>query len=82
MDEKDGAWFRQKKFGYGAGWPIAWQGWLVLALYIGTAMIAALLWESQDDVYQMAAVILFIGATIALIALSRAKTRGGWRWRP
>ena len=90
MDGNDGAWFRQKKFGYGAGWPIAWQGWAVLGIYVVIAMIAGLMWESQaglmwesqDEVYRIAAAILFVLATLVLIFVSRAKTRGGWHWRP
>ena len=82
MDGNDGAWFRQKKFGYGAGWPIAWQGWAVLGIYVVIAMIAGLMWESHHEVYRIAAAILFALATLALILVSRAKTRGGWRWRP
>ena len=35
MSERDdGAWFAPKRFGYGAGLPIAWQGWALLAGYI------------------------------------------------
>ena len=82
MASNDGAWFRQKKFGYGAGWPIAWQGWAVLGIYVVIAMLAGLMWETQDKVYRIAAAILFVLATLALILVSRAKTRGGWRWRP
>ena len=33
-------WFAAKRYGYGAGLPIAWQGWLVLSAYIA-AIIGA-----------------------------------------
>lgn len=82
MAEDDGAWFRPKKLGYGAGWPIAWQGWAALAAYILIAMFAAFMWRSQDEVYAPVGVMLFIGATIGFVVLARARTRGGWRWGP
>ena len=34
-----GPWFRAKRFGYGAGLPFKWQGWVVLLLYV-LAMVA------------------------------------------
>jgi hypothetical protein len=27
-------WFRAKHFGYGAGLPFKWQGWVTLAVYL------------------------------------------------
>ena len=27
-------WFRAKRFGYGAGLPFKWQGWVVLGFYV------------------------------------------------
>ena len=39
MSERDdGAWFAPKRFGYGAGLPIAWQGWALLAGYIAVML--------------------------------------------
>ena len=57
-------------------------GWAVHGIYVVIAMIAGLMWETQDKVYRIAAAILFVLATLVLILVSRAKTRGGWRWRP
>ncbi|MEY4953243.1 MAG: hypothetical protein RL299_1667, partial [Pseudomonadota bacterium] len=32
MNERsDGMWFAPKRLGYGSGWPIAWQGWAMMA---------------------------------------------------
>jgi hypothetical protein len=30
----DGDWFHPKKYGYGAGLPMRWQAWVLLAAYI------------------------------------------------
>ena len=32
---EEGYWFEPKKLGYGAGLPVAWQGWVLLAFYTG-----------------------------------------------
>lgn len=70
-------WFAQKRYGYGAGLPIAWQGWAVLLGYVGIVAGAAAL--IGDRPATMAVVIVL--ATITLIFVTKWTTRGGWRWR-
>lgn len=77
MINDDGAWFLPKRHGYGAGMPIAWQGWAVLAAYLIVVISASFLFEPTP--YVLGAV-LFV-ATAALLVVAAAKTRGGWRWR-
>lgn len=75
MAADDKAWFAPKRYGYGAGAPIAWQGWLVTALAAaGFAAAAALLhgpWRA----------LVGGGVLLAFVAIAALKTRGGWRWR-
>jgi hypothetical protein len=70
-------WFAPKRYGYGAGWPISWQGW---ALTIGMLVIViALSLAFRDDKLRLLA-----GAAPFLIAFTvicARTTRGGWRWR-
>jgi hypothetical protein len=42
---EDGDWFAAKRYGYGAGLPIAWQGWALLAAYMGAVLVLCLLAE-------------------------------------
>lgn len=74
-------WFAQKRFGYGAGHPITWQGWAVIGGYLALMLLAALIIEYAASPYRFLVVIPMIFATIALVAVTRARTRGGWRWR-
>ena len=37
----DAAWFAQKRFGYGAGLPLTWQGWALLGGYMITIFLLA-----------------------------------------
>jgi hypothetical protein len=73
----DDAWFAPKRYGYGAGLPIAWQGWVVLVGYV--ALVTAAGFLILYSVVAFAAVI--VAATAALIAICAQKTRGGWQWR-
>ena len=42
-DRDEGVWFAPKRYGFGAGLPVAWQGWALLAAYVGAVAGTALL---------------------------------------
>lgn len=70
-------WFRAKSRGYGTGLPIAWQGWLFMALHI--ALIAGIAVALQGR--PVATTLAVIVAALAPLPIYRARTEGGWRWR-
>lgn len=70
-------WFAPKRYGYGAGLPIAWQGWALLLGYLIIVIAAATAFADKPLV--MAAII--VPATLLLVLISARTTRGGWRWR-
>jgi hypothetical protein len=73
----DKPWFRPKRFGLGAGMPISWQGWVLVALHslllfgIGVALRGK----------PLAMVAAIIPAALLPLPIYAGKTRGGWRWR-
>ena len=70
-------WFRPKRYGYGAGLPLKWQGWaLVLA---ALAIIWAVVFWFPDRPTVIVAVAIPVAIICSLIAAKT--TRGGWRWR-
>ena len=75
--DNDGAWFLPKRFGYGAGLPIAWQGWMVVAIHVAVIVGGALLLRSQAA----ATIAWALLAGLLPLPLYAAKTRGGWKWR-
>ena len=70
-------WFAPKRYGYGAGLPIAWQGWAVLIVYLAVVIGFAAAFPHRP------AVVLGImaPATVSLLIIAARTTRGGWRWR-
>lgn len=68
-------WFAPKRHGYGSGLPIAWQGWVTLALFLVITI------GSQFVLPPYITPFVVIAATAVLIVVARRKTRGGWRWR-
>lgn len=76
-DRNDNAWFAPKQFGLGAGLPIAWQGWTMLAAHIG--LIVAGLPLARHSPAAFAAYAVVVG--FVPLPVYAAKTRGGWKWR-
>lgn len=76
-----GDWFAPKKLGYGAGLPIAWQGWVLVAVYIACALVFAVLMETGDFVFMAIGVGFFIAVTVGFVLIAKARTKGGWRFR-
>ncbi len=77
------AWFRPKRYGYGAGLPISWEGWAMLAGFIaGTWAVGhytpILVGASAVRGWSLASFAVLL---VAFIWIARAKTEGGWRWR-
>lgn len=70
-------WFYAKRYGYGASLPCSWQGWLVLAGFLGLMIVNALLFEDQPIVF---GVITLTLVPIFLVIVWRT-TKGGWKWR-
>lgn len=70
-------WFAPKRYGYGAGFPIAWQGWAVLASYIGAMIANGLAFGDRPAAFYAVTAPL----TLLLLFVAAKTTRGGWRWR-
>ena len=68
-------WFAAKRYGYGSGLPLRWQGWAVLAVY-GVLLVVAI--KLLGVVLKLAVIV---AATLVLAAICVRRTEGGWRWR-
>ena len=70
-------WFAPKRYGYGSGLPIAWQGWALLSAYMAIVGLATWLLSAVP----IALFAVTISATFLLLLIAARTTRGGWRWR-
>jgi hypothetical protein len=71
-------WFAPKRYGYGSGLPIAWQGWAVLLGYVAILVALALTLHRNGPLQFVAAAIPL---TVVFAVVCARTTRGGWRWR-
>ena len=83
----DGAWFLPKRFGYGSGLPIAWQGWVMLALHGSLVAAGMPLLDLANHAampsgrHHLEFLLYALAVTAVFVPLYAAKTRGGWKWR-
>jgi membrane protein YdbS with pleckstrin-like domain len=78
------AWFSAKRYGYGAGLPVAWQGWAVLAGFVVLVLADFLIVPRlfSDPLHGLIAAQLVLGVLLCVLLVIAARTtRGGWRWR-
>ena len=68
-------WFPVKRFGYGVGLPIAWEGWLVTVLYMAAMILSGLLLTTW------AFMVTAIPLTTAVILISYLRSDDDWRYR-
>lgn len=73
----DGPWFRAKRWGYGAGLPCKWQGWVLLTAHLALIIGLALMFENRPLI-KMPLLLLIAFAPMPIYA---ARTEGGWKWR-
>jgi hypothetical protein len=74
-------WFRVKTYGYGAGLPCRWQGWVAIAVYalvLAAVISIATPYEDRNPIAYAAAVGL---PTAVLIFVVWWKSDAPWRWR-
>ncbi len=73
-------WFPTKKYGFGWGLPVKWQGWVVLLVYIFLIIIGSimLLTFHNGMIYFLVYVLIL---TLLLIYICWKKgERPRWRW--
>ncbi len=84
MAKSPKAWFAPKLYGYGSGLPIAWQGWVILLVYmlLATAAPIVLAMITVKPVILISAILGVEGVmAVVLIVICARTTEGGWHWR-
>lgn len=71
-------WFEPKRFGYGSGWPCAWQGWVLLGAYVAAATMLAVF---AEEIGWITFALGLAAISIPFVWLAHRHTRGGWKWR-
>lgn len=72
-------WFPAKRYGWGWGPPITWQGWLVLVASLLLLLLGAYLLPPKEDLLEFIAYTAVVCAALMAICYVKGEPRG-WRW--
>ena len=72
-------WFPAKRFGWGWGPPVRWQGWAVLIGYFVSLSLLSLVLTRRDHEY-LFSVGVFVLTGILIAICWRKGEPLGWRW--
>lgn len=70
-------WFAPKRYGYGSGLPISWQGWVITLGYVAVVLLTSVV--LRHSLLQL--FVILMPLTVVLLVVCARTTRGGWRWR-
>jgi len=71
-------WFTAKRYGWGWGLPCAWQGWVVLAVWLGLLCGAAFLTIPRHPALWIVSLVVLVAA-LFIVCLIKGETPR-WRW--
>ena len=73
-------WFPAKRYGWGWGPPVRWQGWVVLGLYLALVFGGVYYFKGQRSVLGL--LIYLGGLTVVLMVVVALKGERplSWRW--
>jgi hypothetical protein len=78
-ETQNGFWFPVKRIGWGWGAPVKWQGWALIALYVGSVVVAGMYFPPRQNLPTFASVALI--ATILFVAIVALKGEKPLAWR-
>lgn len=72
-------WFRAKRYGWGWGLPLTWEGWLVLVGYVAMVVAGRYIFPPAGQRSGFIAYVVVL--TVVLCAICYAKGEPAkWRW--
>jgi hypothetical protein len=79
MPQSEKYWFPAKRYGWGWGFPVTWQGWAALAVYVALLCLVIVRFEPHGHPVAFAALVALL--TLALLVVCWLKGEPPrWRW--
>jgi hypothetical protein len=72
-------WFPAKRYGWGWGLPVAWQGWLVLVAFFGLVAAGMFLFPPHRAPAVFVVFIIIVSALLTVICWVKGEPPR-WRW--
>jgi hypothetical protein len=77
MSDNGPEWFAPKRYGYGAGLPISWQGWAMTLGFVAAVIVVSTKFATKPPVM----IAILVPLVTCFLVVCAKTTRGGWRWR-
>lgn len=71
-------WFGAKRYGWGWGLPIAWQGWVVFALWFAAVLLPLRYLLPRNFTVHLTFVVLMVTLLLVICYIKGEPPR--WRW--
>jgi hypothetical protein len=79
MQAKAPYWFRAKRYGWGWGLPLAWQGWVAYGLYWVLLALGLAVFPPQRELAAFLAYIVALSGLLVVICWLKGEPPR-WRW--
>jgi len=79
MENEKNIWFPAKRYGWGWGLPCAWQGWVVLTVYMALTIAAAVFISPVSHIGLFLMAMFGLAMTLVLICWWKGE-KPAWRW--
>jgi len=80
MNDQSTFWFAAKRYGYGWGLPVRWQGWVVLAGYLALVFGGINYFRPRVDLPSLLAYLVVLTAVLVVIMAVKGERPLRWRW--
>ena len=72
-------WFPAKKYGWGWGFPCAWQGWAILLLFFVVIFCAVNFLPPSEEPIMFFVIVIVASVALSSICFIKGE-KPGWRW--
>ena len=79
MDQEHDIWFPAKRYGWGWGLPVKWQGWLAVTMYVAFMVIVAIRFSPITELSTFLALLLLGSVFFGFVCWWKGETPR-WRW--
>jgi hypothetical protein len=73
-------WFPAKRYGWGWGPPVKWQGWLVLVIYVALVVGTGFYYQPRKHPVAFITCVVVATALFMVIAAVKGEKPLAWRW--
>jgi hypothetical protein len=80
MNDKPAFWFPVKRYGWGWGLPVRWQGWLVFASYAALMYLGIDYFRPRRDLVGLIVYAAILTMAFIAIVVAKGERPAGWRW--